>query len=99
MRYEHPRSEMHANGIYGGIGSRPAHEAWTPTVHEAPTRKDLIPKAWRRLRLRRTRARPMASEEKGIAGGVIALVFVAAFVVAILLVAVLGLPFLGASVN
>ena len=54
---------MHPNGIYGGIGSRPADEAWTPAVTEEPERKRPVPKKWRRLKLRRTRQRPMLEDE------------------------------------
>ena len=97
MRYEHPRSEMHANGIYGGIGSRPAHEAWTPSAPDQPDAKRPIPKKWRRMRLRRTRPRPMASEEASGRG--VAVLFVAAFIVAMVLTAVFGLPMLGGSVT
>ena len=63
MRYKHPKADMHANGIYGGIGSRPAHEAWTPGVTDEDEGKELVPKEWRRLKLQRTRRRPMAADE------------------------------------
>ena len=52
---------MHANGIYGGMGSAPAHEPWTPGREDKPGENEHVPKRWRRLRLRRTRLRPSAS--------------------------------------
>lgn len=63
MRYKHPKAEMHANGIYGGIGTRPAHEPWTPPVHGAPEPEARVPERWRRIRLRRTRRRRMTADD------------------------------------
>jgi len=52
---------MHANGVWGGIGSRPGHEPWTPGGEAGPGEREHVPRRLRRLRLRRTRIRPSAS--------------------------------------
>jgi len=52
---------MHANGIYGGVGSAPAHEPWTPVREGGSGPQEHVPRRFRRLRLRRTRIRPSAS--------------------------------------
>lgn len=63
MRYKHPRSQAHANGIYGGVGTRPSQEYWTPGGPEGTAEEEEVPPALRHVRLRRTRPRRMHSDE------------------------------------
>jgi hypothetical protein len=55
VRYHHPKSEIHANGIYGGVGTRAEPEVWTPGRDGAPAEEERVPRRFRRLRLRRRR--------------------------------------------
>ena len=55
MRYEHPRSEMTPNGIYGGVGSKPAPKVWTPSTARRGRPRERVPARFRRLRIRRTK--------------------------------------------
>ena len=61
VRYKHPRSQVHANGIYGGVGTRPSPGYWIPGGPEETAEEERIPPALRRVRLRRTRPRRMHS--------------------------------------
>lgn len=62
MRYKHPKTEMHANGIYGGVGTRPGHEPWTPGGKVKKAKREWVSRVLRRLRLRRTRPRGWVSD-------------------------------------
>ena len=55
MRFKHPASAGGANGIYGGIGSKPAPETWVPGKDESEYDGDRVPRRFRRLRLKRRR--------------------------------------------
>lgn len=55
MRYRHPPSDVHPNGLYGGIGSRAAPEVWTPGTGEAEETEARVPSRLRKLRLRPNR--------------------------------------------
>lgn len=61
MRYKQPKTQMGANGIYGGVGSRPGIEPWTPGRKAKRSKVEWVPARLRRLRLRRTRPRPVDS--------------------------------------
>ena len=63
MRYEEPKTQSGANGIYGGIGSKPGVEPWTPGGRRRLGPREWVPKRLRRLRLRRTRPRLTDSEQ------------------------------------
>ena len=82
MRYRHPKAEIHANGIYGGIGTRPAPEVWTPGSDETPVTEERVPSRFRRLRLRHGRARDRGGADPSsrfyLALGIFLLVAVAA---------------------
>lgn len=57
MRYKQPRATGGHNGGFGGVGTRPADRAWTPAARRPSGDADPVPRKWRRLRLRRKRAR------------------------------------------
>jgi len=61
VRYRHPKAEVHANGIWGGVGTRPDPDPWTPGGKVKQAKKEWVPRALQRLRLRRTRARRSSS--------------------------------------
>jgi hypothetical protein len=42
-------------GLWGGFGSKPAPEAWTPGGDAEPAPKEPVPRRWRGLRLVRAR--------------------------------------------
>jgi hypothetical protein len=63
MRYRHPKSEGGANGIYGGIGSRPAPETWVPGAEDAASEDEPVPRRLRKIRLRRSRT-PLTREDE-----------------------------------
>ena len=94
MRYDHPKSATHANGIYGGIGTRPAHENWTPGAKEEPGAPDVVPPKLPRLRLERTRARRMLSDDAQKGPEFFVLMVCAAFALIVVLIGlgVLDLP-------
>ncbi len=67
MRYRHPKAEFHASGIWGGIGTRPSPEVWTPTVEEESPPEEAVPPRFRGLRIHRTISRRLlGSEGSGI---------------------------------
>ena len=88
MRYKHPKSATHANGIYGGIGTRPAHEAWTPSEQGKSETKEQVPKALRRLRIRRTRPRPTYSDKAHLGPEFFVLVVCTVFAVIVVLIGI-----------
>jgi hypothetical protein len=55
MRYKHPRAEMSPNGIYGGVGSKPAPQNWIPGSARRRPLLTRVPRKLRALRVRRTR--------------------------------------------
>ncbi len=67
MRYRHPTAESHASGIWGGIGTRPAPDVWTPEVEEAASPEDGAPEPYRGLHVHRTVPRyQLPSEGSGV---------------------------------
>jgi len=72
---------MGHSGGFGGVGTKPAHQAWTPAVHPASGQADRVPRKLRGLRLRRKRARerndiePHGSPVGDIALGILFLLF------------------------
>lgn len=66
MRYKEPKTQSGANGIYGGIGSKPGHEPWTPGGRHHGVGLERVPARLHRLRIRRTRPRPTDSNRTTI---------------------------------
>ena len=94
VRYDHPKSATHANGIYGGIGTRPAHENWTPGAKDEADAPEAVPKRFRRLRLKRTKSRTMYSDQAYKGPEFFVLMVCAAFALIVVLIGlgVLDLP-------
>lgn len=62
MRYEEPKTQDGANGYFGGVGSKPGVEPWTPGGRRRRSAREWVPARLRRLRIRRTRWRPTDSD-------------------------------------
>lgn len=66
MRSEHLRAQAHHTGMYGGVGTRPAHSVWKPGGSSASDEHEPVPARFRKLRIRRRRPRRPESAPFGI---------------------------------
>lgn len=75
MKYTHPRSEGGANGIYGGMGSKPGKATWVPWVEATAEEPERVPRRFRRIRLKRAKTRLTRPDEMGVVSGWMILLF------------------------